>query len=143
MVLPGPWERTGNPNAFEYIDPIDEEQLIVMVVPPASALTVEQQRAALSAMIDGRRHAIERLCGQTETEAVEFLPAEYRFAHVRQEIRLFGSHRGRKMQFGFCARSSATLIVVLSMYRYNLSPELAGYEETARGVFDSLRLKTR
>ena len=138
LRLPGEaWHRSGNPDAFEYVNPLNDEQLIVMVVPLAHPLTVEQQRAALEVLIDKRRDAVTTL-----SEGLAELSApEHRQGGGHHEIRVVGINHKRSIQFAFLARASPQAIVNLSLYRYNVNPKLDPFEQTARVIFDHLDVK--
>ena len=137
LRLPGEaWRQSGNPDAFEYVNPATDEQLMVMVVPLAQPLPLEQQRPALEALISARRDAVASLSeGQAELAA-----PEYRRGSGEQEIRLIGINRPKKIQFAFLARAAPTAIVTLSLYRYSVDPNPTPFKLTAQRIFDKLQI---
>src|SRR5438034_805915 len=138
LRLPGPaWRRSGNEQAFEYVNPLTDEQLIVMVVPLQHPLTIEQQRAALQVLIDARRDAVVSLSdGLAELSA-----PEHRQGAGQHEIRLFGINHKKAIQFAFLARAAPGAIVNLSLYRYNVNPDPTPFPLTAQRIFDKLQVK--
>jgi hypothetical protein len=137
LKLPGEWFRSANPNSFEYTHPLGDEQLIVMVVPLAEPLTLEQQRVALASLFETRRHAAVQLSGGL----AELSAPEHRASAGQHEVRLFGINHKDSIQFAFLARSSPRALVNLSLYRYNVNPLQEEFAETARGIFDRLEIK--
>jgi hypothetical protein len=138
LRLPGEsWTRSGNPDAFEYVSRLTDEQLIVMVVPLAAPLSPEQQRAALESLIAARRDAVVKLSeGLAELDA-----PEHRQGHGHCEIRQIGLNHQKKIQFAFLARAAPTAVVNLSLYRYNVDPNPTPFKLTAQRIFDKLQLK--
>jgi hypothetical protein len=140
LRLPGDsWKRSGNPEAFEYVNPLTDEQLIVMVVPLAAPLPAEQQRAALQALIDARRDAAVKLSDGLAELSVPRERAAGAGGH--HEIRLYGIHRKGAIQFAFLARATATAVVNLSLYRYNVNPAPTPFALTAQRIFDRMEVK--
>jgi hypothetical protein len=138
LRLPGEsWQRSGNPNAFEYVSKPTDEQLIVMVVPLAMPLAIEQQKAALQALVDARRDAVVSL----SEGLAELNPPEHRQVAGQQEIRLIGINHKKAVQFAFLARSAPNAVVNLSLYRYNVNPNPTPFKLTAQRIFDKLIVK--
>ena len=139
LRLPGEsWKRSGNADAFEYVNPLTDEQLIVMAVPLAAPLPADQQRAALAALINARRDAIVSL-----SEGLAELSApEHRQGPGGQEIRLSGINHQRKVQFAFLAKAAPAIVVNLSLYRYNVNPDPTPFKLTAQRIFDKIQLSS-
>jgi hypothetical protein len=139
LRLPGEsWARSGNANAFEYVSPLTDEQLIVMVVPLAQPLGIEQQRAALEILIDNRREAVATL----SDGLAEFSPLEHRQGGGQHEIRLAGVNHKSNIQFAFLARAAPGAFVNLSLYRYNVNPNPTPFAFTAQRIFDRLEIRS-
>src|SRR5439155_22035608 len=145
LRLPGgSWQRSNNEQSFEYVDPLSDQQLIVMVVPLSAALTLEQQRLALASLFETRRNAAVQLSGGlAELTAPDHRHIGARHGqHAQHEIRLFGINHKDSIQFAFLARATPRALVNLSLYRYNLNETQEEFGDVANTIFERLEIKS-